>query len=122
MCLQVPFLFHKQQQIDNVFVTCCILHNMIIEMQGREPEWEGMGVHAAGGIGAFDDEINFFSVFTSRLHAFLRVTPTTDCSGVGSLRVPPAVFHEESQFVLLQKSLVTHFDQMWRRGKVEWMR
>ena len=29
-CLKLPILFYDQNEIDNMFFTCCILHNIIL--------------------------------------------------------------------------------------------
>ena len=39
--LKIPLLFHKIHQIDNIFYTCCVLHNMLLINDGMDiPAWE----------------------------------------------------------------------------------
>lgn len=39
-CLKVGLLFHFQEDIDNLFFTCILLHNMILSYDGRDKLWE----------------------------------------------------------------------------------
>ena len=49
--LKLPILFRKKKDINNIFFTCCILHNMLHSFDGlgeleSEVEWEGFdGLH-----------------------------------------------------------------------------
>mmetsp|Transcript_25676 Transcript_25676/g.24534 ORF Transcript_25676/g.24534 Transcript_25676/m.24534 type:complete len:218 (+) Transcript_25676:1104-1757(+) len=51
--LKTPILFHKKDDVDNMFFTCLGLHNMLHAWDGRN-EWE-CGVKWGGKDGAFDD-------------------------------------------------------------------
>jgi hypothetical protein len=35
-CLKVPVLWQDAEKVDNMFHTCCILHNMLLEWSGLE--------------------------------------------------------------------------------------
>ena len=38
--LKCPIKLHQKVDIDNAFVTCCILHNMILQYDGLDNAWE----------------------------------------------------------------------------------
>lgn len=95
---KLAITFHKQEQIDNVFFTCCILHNMLHTFDNRgemseEPNWAG----SAG------------------LHDPADRDPNTDHSSVGAMDVPEESVEVETGFGALRKKLVTNF--MYRREK-----
>jgi hypothetical protein len=46
--LKLPFMLHNVEDIDNVFVTCCILHNMTLKADGLEGKWHSAAMSAAG--------------------------------------------------------------------------
>jgi Plant transposon protein len=39
-CLKLPIYVQSQDKIDNMFATCCILHNIILRSDGRDRLWE----------------------------------------------------------------------------------
>ncbi|CAB1104922.1 unnamed protein product [Ectocarpus sp. CCAP 1310/34] len=90
--------FHKQEYIDNVFFTCCILHNMLHSFDNRgdmseEPNWAG----SAG------------------LHNAADRDPNTDYSSVGSMDGQHEAVEVETGFGALRSKLVTNF--VYRREK-----
>ncbi len=38
--LKNPIEYHTKDSIDNVFFTCCILHNMLLQFDGLDRRWE----------------------------------------------------------------------------------
>eukprot|EP00904_Undaria_pinnatifida_P003324 jgi/Undpi1/12993/HiC_scaffold_7.g02657.m1 len=95
---KLSICFHKQEDIDNVFFTCCILHNMLHSFDNRgdmseEPNWAGSaGLHDA----------------TDR-------DPGTDLSSVGSMDGQKEAVEVEGGFGALRKKLVANF--VYRRDK-----
>ena len=39
-CLKLPIFYHSKKNIDNMFFTCCILHNMLLSNNGFDRRWE----------------------------------------------------------------------------------
>lgn len=56
-CLKLPILFHKKEDIDNMFFTCVILHNMILQYDGRDKLWEEDINWVGEQEGAHDNEV-----------------------------------------------------------------
>jgi hypothetical protein len=54
-CLKLPILIHNQDDIDNMFFTCCILHNMFLVHDERDQLWHA-DVNWAGRDGDHDLE------------------------------------------------------------------
>ena len=46
-CLKLPIYLHDNHVIDNMFFTCCILHNMLLTEDGYDRRWED-GANRAG--------------------------------------------------------------------------
>ena len=38
--LKIPVLFQTQAAVDNIFKTCCVIHNMILSFDGLDVRWE----------------------------------------------------------------------------------
>lgn len=62
VCAQIPFLFQDEGKVDNVFLTCCILHNMLLDWSGRDLSKIAQGNwHAkAGKYDANDERLRLF--------------------------------------------------------------
>ena len=54
-CLKLPILYHDKKCIDNMFFTCCILHNMLLSFDGLANRWEN-NVNWAGKDGEHSGE------------------------------------------------------------------
>ena len=122
MLAQVPNNFKEQNEIDDVFFTCCVLHNMLLEEVGKDSVWEKQSEWEQSKgfrMGQFDEEdVGFFVRFASR---GLHLDRDTDCSGIGNRGAKRAGLKEEDSFWVLQNELVVHFEQMWAQHKVEWV-
>jgi hypothetical protein len=78
-CLKLPIYYHSKEAIDNMFFTCCILHNMLLSHDGLDSRWEN-GVNWAGQDGEHDKEdIHIFRRHLSRVR---NVVPNTDFSSL----------------------------------------
>lgn len=40
--LRNPIEYHDQSCIDNVFFTCCIIHNILLTIDGLDSRWENL--------------------------------------------------------------------------------
>ena len=49
--LRLPIRIHNYAEIDGMFVTCCILHNMCIDFDGLDDSWNLGGSITTGGYG-----------------------------------------------------------------------
>ena len=57
--LKTPVLYHKKVHVDNMFFTCCALHNQLRAWDQRE-QWEnGMEWGAADGLFEDDPDPNY---------------------------------------------------------------
>jgi hypothetical protein len=74
--LKLPFLLHDVKDIKNVFFTCCILHNMLLQYDGLY-RWDG----EAGNFG--DDGELGPPLVNHRNGLGLRAEPTHDDSRLG---------------------------------------
>ena len=39
-CLKLPIFYQSKSVIDNMFFTCCILHNILLNVDGYDARWE----------------------------------------------------------------------------------
>lgn len=110
--------FHTQVACDNVFRTCCVLHNWILQFNNKDDRWERQG-EWEGSLGQFgSDEMSFFERFQHRLYQGLR--SESDFTGIG--RGPRNfVVNEEREWYELQRQLVRHFSLQFARNEVEWL-
>lgn len=65
-CLKLPIYYQDKKSIDNMFFTCCILHNMLLTNDGYDKKWED-DVNWAGQDGEHHPEdIEIFRLHASR--------------------------------------------------------
>jgi hypothetical protein len=87
--LKVPILFNEVSHVKNLFLTCCIFHNMLLDHDGNE----------------FDGRLIASDFRTSRI----QISPETDFSGV---RPPPPGYwlgsSSEATHVQLRSTLADH--------------
>mmetsp|Transcript_67276 Transcript_67276/g.140130 ORF Transcript_67276/g.140130 Transcript_67276/m.140130 type:complete len:142 (+) Transcript_67276:1009-1434(+) len=114
--LKIPSLFWYQHEIDNVFFTCCILHNILLE-------WDGLATDWGGDEGEIEwEEVGAQLQFVNRAVTLSR---DFDASGVGRVRSLLAGRTEveverETSFDDLRSCLVTHMWVAVKRGEVSW--
>jgi len=99
--LKMTLLYGTRERVDNIFFTCCILHNML---------------HAFDGIALLEKGINWTGA-EGHVDSWLSkdmpvVLPTTDA--------PAESIEVEGGFHKLQKQLTTHFIYRMRTGTIEW--
>lgn len=109
--LKLPVQYRTKERIDDLFFTCCILHNMIHAFDGRE-EWE-VDVDWAGVDGRLDvslcEDVNadFAAVAAARARV-VRSTATEE--------------EVESTFISLRKDLIQHYALADLAGEIRWLR
>lgn len=112
---------HQQAQIDNVFFTCCILHNMILMYDGLDSRWEDYvnweeldPVDDASAVnGARSKSTSRGSLLRSRVNANLNLIPESSIRGNITIKdIDPS--HQQRR-----EELVVHFRKMYemRRNK-----
>ena len=109
----------SQQELDNVFFTCCILHNILIEYNGYDSQWEDnidwQNTHPDD---EFDEEYDIFQLQNERAQERF-VNESVD---VNNLTIQDAMEVEvEPDFHSLRSKLITHFSQAKLKGEVTWL-
>lgn len=116
--------FNTRERCNNVFKTCCALHNILLEWMAQEgnQKWQTVGEFddETSGFGEFGhEEINFFQRFKRRVYAHIR--SSTDSSGVGFAVAPSFYLREETSWYELQMDLVNHFTNRFLAHDVHWI-
>ena len=135
---------------DNVWLTCCALHNLLLEVDGLHTRWEhGIRSDWEGELGDNESEevqrygplaiqrLNNPETFGSRNHeqecalprTFIENRPIDDdamsngSEGIG-LRADEtgALFINSLSYSEFRSKLVEHFDILWRRDRIVWPR
>jgi hypothetical protein len=125
--LKNPIILNKQYEIDNMFVTCCIIHNMLLEYDQLDRVFDEKVV----------DGDTLSSVMDSSHSDVVRNFIIRCANTVGESRVGNVNFHTnttvhyvnpnddvvevESGFYNLRDKLVVNFNQQWKNHKVEWL-
>ena len=130
-CLKLPIFYHSKKNIDNMFFTCCILHNMLLSNDGFDRRWED-GCNWQGQYGNHSNEdLTIFKKHARRTSDCIS-NSNTDYSNVGhlSLRKISDVEYEGVNDVApgvvqthksLKSKLIYHYNKMYERGEVEWL-
>ena len=148
--LKTPVLYHKKEDVDNIFFTCCALHNQLHQWDHRD-EWEnGMEWGTADGLFEEDTEPNYGTPMIrdvrERARPLRRAAADEDFSAVGTLHfgnatvallgTPPVAagamdfnalveLHTENEgsgFAELQAKLVKNYAVELKIGVRVWMR
>ena len=128
-CLKLPSRFHNLQITEKIFVTCCILHNMLMEddLEQREEKLSGSFseeedlIHWIRNANRYRaDSVSFQFERVSR-----RSLDTTDMSSTGETGFlgdtgEGEEEETESGWTILHKKLVDHFYRQWITRKLEW--
>ena len=148
--LKTPVLYHTKEDVDNIFFTCCALHNQLHQWDRRD-EWEnGMEWGTADGLFEEDTEPNYGTPMIrdvrERARPLRRAAADEDFSAVGTLHfgnatvallgTPPVAagamdfnalveLHAENEgsgFAELQAKLVKNYAVKLKMGVRVWMR
>ncbi len=125
--LKIPVLFQSQAVIDNIFKTCCVLHNMILYMKNVDSRWED-DVNWGGEYGYHDIQdwgriisVGIASNANNRRTTEMRLTPDLDLSSQGGFS---SIFDSEEDVeethTELRRKLITHFNKKLAQGLVRW--
>ena len=105
-----PIRFFQVKDIDNMWPTCCALHNWLLELDGfkgfdvgnDEEDFEARTFDNSGA-----PSVNANTSTHTEAHAFRR----------NETRV-----EQPSEFHTMRKKLVVHYAQQKKKGKLEWLR
>lgn len=104
--LKSPILYREKEKIDNIFFTCCILHNML-------HSWDQM--HDLPG--------DSHSTGPAGLGSLVGCNEHFSASALPHVRTGRAQeVEEEEGFSALRDALIVHFEQRRMRGEVRWLR
>ena len=147
--LKLPVLFHKKHEIDNMFLTCIGLHNMLHIWDGRD-QWE-CGVEWGGTHGKFSDgdggefwgrprvkrsnglmeyvkdeeDFSKFGRFYFSDNQVPIVLSNFDLRSIDDIDIEKLVerhTERDSEFYALQSKLVKHHSIQRKTGKIRWLR
>lgn len=144
--LKLPILFQKQSEIDNMFATCVILHNMLLRNDGLDNLWE-KGVrwdYEDGQLIENDEEWELSAVLSSRIDNELRTISNPNHNAMmyqcyhnhqlqlvnvrrNKRGLPPLDIEDveenipNSDFHNMRRKLVNHFSYQLKNKKVEWI-
>jgi len=115
--LKLPFEFENEAHIDNVFYTCCVLHNQIQRIKGFDNVWrEDVDWRGAGG--EHVREVNEVRRLGHGRRHTLRVEATTDTSRVGGMW-GEETGNESQEWLALGERLALHYQDVRRAGKIQ---
>lgn len=123
-CLKLPILYQSKETIDNMFFTCCVLHNMLLACDGLDVRWEKNAQWAGQG-GLHDhDDLDIFRKLTKR------VKENSDFAreGINQLNIRGNADYLngeeeiESTHSSLKKNLINHFNYQYKHGRIEWLK
>ena len=132
--LRLPIRIHNVFEIDDMFVTCCILHNMCIDFDGWDDGWNLGGSTTVGGygphglsFGAFelgpDGEFEFIDDAHHTTYRcgnrFYKLNPDTDHSLQGNLYCTPGTELDKRNFILKRDKMSKNWYYMYRHKLVE---
>ena len=126
-CLKLPIYLHDNNVIDNMFFTCCILHNMLSTEDGYDRRWED-GVNWAGQAGNYE-EGETPSIFRQNYILSHNATATTDYSLIGFNAVIHnyAITHLDIEEEIeptqetLRRRLIDHFGYCYQKNEINWL-
>lgn len=113
--LKSAITIRDKTQVDNIFYTCCVLHNHLIVADGRDLEnWDLQGRHGTfGGDGIIDAHDDFVE-FAGREDLDLAHQGGFDVSAQYEME-------HEDEHDELRDQLVAHFTAQYKAGDVEWI-
>ena len=106
----------KKIMIHKTFVTCCVLHNMLLSYDGLDKSWEGTN--------SLHDEEEISRIFRRAETA----QSTTDMTSIGQSRRYRAINSEDDTVPIeteighddLQNILIEHFNYKFSRKELHW--
>ena len=127
-CLKLPIYYGDKECIDNMFFTCCILHNMLLKVDGYDVRWES-DVNWAGQDGNHHDK-DMSTIFRNHYQRHKNATPYTDYSMIGVEAVVDrydithlnVIEEVEETHAVLRKKLVDHYCYNYKNKNIRWLK
>ena len=130
--LKLPIRMHDFDEIDEMFRTCCILHNMCLEYDHGDDEWNlgsstvyggdprrRYGQFSPGQDGYFSDDDNHRYYWSGGL--FYDIHEDIDYSYIQSLSFPQLGSKRDTrQFNDKREQLSQHWYYMYRQKMIDW--
>ena len=129
--LRNGIVLQDQNSIDNVFFTCCILHNMILEFDGldcrweKEVDWETLNPQPTNSDEGFDEDTetvisNQQILITRRVTEW--VSPRENTVEEDFELGNEFVEEWDNDFNAKRRILIDHFQYAYNLGLVKWPR
>lgn len=124
-CLKLPIFYQNKSVIDNMFFTCCILHNILLNVDGFDARWEE-NVNWEGQAGYHaDEDITIFKKHWRRARALVGSTDYS-LQGINAVNRRYEMFHDGGEEVqdshyALRKKLVDHYYRKYAARQIEWL-
>jgi hypothetical protein len=125
-CLKLPIYYQDKDVIDSMFFTCCILHNILLHIDGYDVRWEkGVNWQGQDGHHEVDDMPSIF-----KRHRMRVAQTTTDFSIIGidavanNYRIVHGEVEEEIEATHagLKMKLIEHFCYKFKRNEIKWLK
>jgi hypothetical protein len=128
---------HVVSKVDDIWKTCCALHNMLLHVDGLNKPWDGVNMPSSdyeGRFGEFDfDDVplsmqRLYSPEEIRAYDASSTNGTSGCSsssdGSGSddHRVDGVRIVRNLSLGYFRSRLVEHFDILFHKGMIKWPR
>lgn len=103
--LKLRMGYHSREDIDNIFFTCCILHNML---------------HSFDGMNVFEENVDWAG--SAGLHDPKDHAPDTDFTSVGArTAADPEAYSWNPQHAKLKGELIESFGYRKKAGDISWL-
>jgi hypothetical protein len=131
--LKNPFLLQKQYEIDNMFRTCCILHNMLLEYDELDYKWDAVIDYTKDVIDEEESAVmlRYNERVNSALSALHETHPGSFEFGMSQFAGNVDVAHcaatedveEEFEpgFFEQRSKLIVNYNKKKLKGEVEWL-
>ena len=132
--LRLPIRSHNFIEIDDMFVTCCILHNMCIDFDGFDELWNLGGSTDTGGYGPNGLSFGSFELgpdgefgFTDDAHhttyrcgnKFYKLNTDTDHTLQGNLYSTPGTSLDKQNFISKRNKIAKNWYYMYQNQMIK---
>jgi hypothetical protein len=121
-CLLNPIWISNDNQIDDLFISCTILHNMLLTWDGKDIMYENpITWHAVNGIQLNDDEpeTDIFDRIQRRI--LVHTDMSTMLSGSNE-DIHDNNEVEDPTFESQRDALIEHFNYHWEKKEIIWLK
>ena len=122
-CLKLPILYQSKRCIDNMFFTCCVLHNMLLQYDGLDVRWESDANWIGQGGHHDQDDMDVFHRHISRVKGSTDFTRAglEMLNERGNADYLDGLEETEDTHKTLKKKLIAHFYYLHSNNLVEWL-